>query len=215
LGDYETYKVDGIINSPEGIKSLEFYRELYKYTPPDWGNAFFQENNQAITEGLAAMSMNYFAFFPALVNPAANKYAKSTGFFSMPKGPKIQVAALGGQGASIIKYSKKQDLAFQFLEWFIRDDVQQRWAELGGYTCNANVLKSEAFLKDTPYNQAFYETMFMVKDFWAVPEYAELLEVSQRMWNQYVVGGKGTAKQAMDTIARDWEAIFKKHGRLK
>ena len=55
----------------------------------------------------------------------------------------------------------------------------------------------------------------MVKDFWAVPEYAELLEVCQRNWHQYVVGGKGTAKEAMDTIANDWEKIFKKKGRLK
>ena len=55
----------------------------------------------------------------------------------------------------------------------------------------------------------------MVKDFWAVPEYAELLEVCQRMWSQYVVGGQGTAKEAMDTIAKEWEAIFTKYDRLK
>lgn len=216
LGDYKTYRVQGILNSKVGIESLEYYKELYKFTPPDWGNVFFQKNNQAITEGLVAMSMNYFAFFPALINPAVNKYAKGMGFFSNPSGPYgHRYAALGGQGISIVSYSKKRDLAFKFLEWFIRDDVQKRWAELGGYTCNAKVLQSKSFLTDTPYNQAFYETMFMVKDFWAVPEYAELLEVCQRNWHQYVVEGKGTAKEAMDTIAKDWEAIFKKHGRLK
>ncbi len=215
LGNYKNYKVNGVLNSKGGVEALAFYKELYKYTPPDWGNAFFQADNQAMTEGLVAMSMNYFAFFPALINPAVNKYANVMGFFSMPEGPGGRFAALGGQGASIIKYSKKHDLAFKFLEWFIRDDVQKRWAELGGYTCSAAVLKSEAFLNDTPYNRAFYETMFMVKDFWAVPEYAELLEVSQRTWHEYVVEGKGTAKAAMDTIANDWETIFKKHGRLK
>jgi multiple sugar transport system substrate-binding protein len=215
LGDPKTYQVNGVLNTPGGIEALEFYKELYKYTPPDWGNVFFQGNNQAITEGLAAMSMNYFAFFPALINPSVNKYAKVTGFFANPAGPGGRFASLGGQGASIIKYSKKQDLAYKFLEWFIQDDVQQKWAALGGYTCNANVLKSKAFLEDTPYNQAFYETMFMVKDFWAVPEYAELLEICQRNWHQYVVEGKGTAKEAMDGIANDWEEIFKKKGRLK
>jgi len=215
LGNYQTYKVNGIINSKASIESLAFYKELYKYTPPDWGNVFFQKNNQAITEGLVAMSMNYFAFFPALINPSVNKYAKGMGFFANPKGPGGRFSALGGQGISIIKYSKKQDLALMCLNWFIRDDVQKRWAELGGYTCNAKVLKSESFLNDTPYNRAFYETMFMVKDFWSVPEYAELLEVCQRAWHQYVVGNKGTAKEAMDTIAREWEVIFKKHGRLK
>ena len=23
----------------------------------------------------------------------------------------------------------------KFLEWFIKDETQKRWAELGGYTC--------------------------------------------------------------------------------
>ncbi len=216
LGDSNTYQVQGILNSKAGIDSLEFYKELYQFTPPDWGNVFFQKNNQAMTEGLVAMSMNYFAFFPALINPAVNKYAEVMGFFSNPSGPYgHRYSALGGQGISIITYSKKRDLAFKFLEWFIKDDVQKRWAELGGYTCNATVLKSEGFLNDTPYNRAFYESMFMVKDFWAVPEFAELLEVNQRNWHQYVVEGKGTAKEAMDNITKDWEVIFKKYGRLK
>jgi multiple sugar transport system substrate-binding protein len=87
LGNFATNQVAGIINSKENIEALDFYKRLYGYTPPDWGKAFFQEANQAMTEGLAAMSMNFFAFFPALANPATNKYAKQTGYFAMPKGP--------------------------------------------------------------------------------------------------------------------------------
>lgn len=215
LGDYKTYKVNGILNSPEGIASLEFYRELYKFCPPDWGNAFFPENNMAITEGLAAMSMNYYAFFPALVNPEMNKYASGMGFFAMPKGPKARVAALGGQGASIITYSKKQDAAFAWLDWFVKPENQEKWGELGGYTCDLATLKSEKFLNATPYNRSFMETMQMVKDFWAVPEYAELLEVIQRRSHEFVVEGRVSAKEAMDGIAREWEAIFEKAGYYK
>src|SRR2546428_3927166 len=59
LGDYSTYKVRGIINSKQNIEALKFYKELYKFTPPGWGKVFFLEDNQAITEGLAAMSMNF------------------------------------------------------------------------------------------------------------------------------------------------------------
>ena len=40
--------------------------------------------------------------------------------------------------------------------------------------------ESDAFRKATPYNEAFYQSMFMVKDFWAVPEYAELLTAAAR-----------------------------------
>ncbi len=66
LGNFETYEVDGYVNSPEAVAALENYKKLYSFTPPGWAKTFFVENNQAITENLAAMSMNYFAFFPAL-----------------------------------------------------------------------------------------------------------------------------------------------------
>jgi len=216
LGDYQTYKVDGIVNSKAAIDALKFYKELYRFTPPGWGKVFFMEDNQAITEGLAAMSMNYFAFFPALTNPATNKNAKVTGYFANPEGPTgKRFAALGGQGISVITYSKKQAEAMKFLEWFIKDDVQKKWGELGGYTCNAAVLKSDAFQKATPYNKAFYETMFMVKDFWAVPEYAELLDQANKRLHPFVVGDKGTAEEALNGLAKDWEGTFKKYKRVK
>ncbi len=212
LGDYKTYKVDGILNSRAGVQALEFYKKLYQFCPPDWGNAFFPEDNMAITEGLAAMSMNYYAFFPALTKPEMNKYADGMGFFAMPKGPAARVAALGGQGASIITYSKKQDAAFAWLEWFVKPENQAKWGALGGYTCDLTTLKSDEFLNLEPYNRSFMETMQMVKDFWAVPEYAELLEVCQRRWHEFVVEGAVTAKEAMDGIVEEWEAIFEKAG---
>ena len=126
LGDYATNKVDGILNSDKNIAALEAYRKLYTFTPPSWTQAFFAENNQAFTEGLVAMNMNYFAFMPALANKASNPYADTTGYFANPAGPNgDRHAALGGQGVSIISYSKNQDEAKKFLKWFIRDDVQQ------------------------------------------------------------------------------------------
>jgi multiple sugar transport system substrate-binding protein len=216
LGDYSTYKVDGIINSDKAIAAAENYRKLFEFTPPGWTNAFFVENNQAITENLAAMSMNYFAFFPSLLNEASNPNAKNTGFFANPAGPDgDQFAALGGQGISIVSYSENKEEALKFLAWFIRDDVQKKWAELGGYTCNKSVLESAEFQNATPYNKAFYETMFKVKDFWAVPEYAELLQqLNQRVY-PYIVNGQGTAKETLDALAADWTATFKKYGRLQ
>ena len=214
LGDYANYKVDGIINSESNIKALEYYHDLYQFTPPGWAKSFFVENNQAITENLAAMSMNYFAFFPALVNPASNPNAANTGFFANPKGPDGQAfSALGGQGISIISYSENKEEAMKFLEWFIKDETQKRWAELGGYTASAAVLGSEEFQNATPYNKAFYETMFTVKDFWATPEYAELLiQMNQRIY-PYITSGEGTAKDVLDALAGDWNATFKKYGR--
>lgn len=216
LGDYATYKVDGIINSEKNVQALELYKELYGFTPPGWAKAFFIEDNQAITENLAAMSMNYFAFFPALVNEASNPNAKNTGFFANPAGPTgEQFAALGGQGISIVNYSENKEEAFKFLEWFVKDETQKKWAELGGYTCNKAVLESAEFQNATPYNKAFYDTMFKVKDFWATPEYAELLIAMNQRVYPYITGDQGTAKEVLDNLAADWNATFKKYNRVK
>ena len=45
----------------------------------------------------------------------------------------------------------------------------------------------------------------MVKDFWAVPEYAELLtQINNRVY-PFIVGGEGTAKEALDATRRGLE----------
>ena len=215
LGDYSTYKVDGIVNSKQAIEGLKAYHDLFKFTPPGWNKSFFVEDNQAITENLAAMSMNFFAFFPALANPASNPNAAHTGFFSNPAGPGGQFSALGGQGVSIISYSKHKEAAMKFLEWFIKDDTQQKWAKLGGYTCSTAVLKSDEFQNATPYNKAFYESMSRVKDFWATEEYAELLTSLNNHVYPYVINDKGTADEALNGVKADWEATVKKYKHMQ
>ena len=102
-----------------------------------------------------------------------------------------------------------------FLEWFIKDETQKRWAELGGYTASAAVLESDEFRKATPCNEPFYQTMFKVKDFWAVPEFAELLTAANQRLYPFIVGGDGTAKETLDALAGDWKATFEKYGRTK
>jgi len=206
LGNYETNEVQGILNSPQNVEALEAYRKLYTFTPPNWGQAFFVENNQAFTEGLVAMAMNYFAFLPALANEGTNPHAAHTGYFANPPGPNgNQHAALGGQGISVISYSKNQEEAMKFLDWFIKDEVQQRWADLGGYTCSAAVLSSEAFLNATPYNRAFSDSMKMVKDFWAVPVFADMLFQMNDALHPYITTGEGDPKQILDGLAATWD----------
>ena len=209
LGNYATGEVEGILNSDSNVEALKAYRKLYEFTPPNWSQAFFVENNQAFTEGLVALNMNYFAFFPALANPATNPHADVTGYFANPPGPNgDQHAALGGQGISVISYSQNQEEAFKFLEWFVQEDVQKRWADLGGYTCHAGVLNSDEFLNATPYNQAFADSMKIVKDFWAVPVFADMLFQMNDALHPYITTGEGDPKELLDNLAAQWEATL-------
>jgi multiple sugar transport system substrate-binding protein len=212
--------VMGVVNSPENVEAMQYYRDLYACCQyPGASNAFYAETNDAMISGQVAMAMNYFAFFPSLVNADTNaNYYDKMGFFANPKGPTGgQGAALGGQGLSIVAYisPERQEAAKAFIEWFGQEDVQTKWAELGGYTCNSNVLQTDTFLNATPYNPAFATTMTFVKDFWNIPEYGRLLEVTQREFSKFVVEGTGTAQETMDTIAAEHDAILKETGYIK
>lgn len=217
--DPETNEVLGVVNSPEAVAALEYYGELYNCcSPPGLGNAFFQETNDAMISGQAVMAMNYFAFFPALVSEAINPYAADMGFFSNPVGPGGEsYAALGGQGTSIVSYvsPERQEAAKDFLRWFASPEIQQEWALLGGYTCNTEVLESPEFLEVAIYNGAFAETMTKVKDFWNIPIFGQLLEPTQRHLSAYVVGGEGTAQEALDALAQEQDAILRENGYIE
>jgi multiple sugar transport system substrate-binding protein len=220
LGNYATYQVDGILNSPASIQGIELYKKLFQYTPPAFGDAFYVKSNDAFAAGIVPMACNYFAFFPGLANEATNKYAKVTGYFPCPPqkgadGKVRQFSALGGQGASVVTYSKKKDLAMKWMEWFIKPETQMKWAELGGYTCHIKTLESPAFLNATPYNAAFKTSMEIMKDFWAVPEYARLLESFSKNLGAYIIRGEGSAKAALDKCTAEWTKIFKDAGYLK
>ncbi len=219
LGDPLTYKVNGVLNTKEGIDALKFYKALNSFNNPKWAEYYLDtksSSNQPMIDGNVAIAMGYFAINPELLDKEKNpKYYDKIGFFAMPKGPKGQYASLGGQGISVVSHTKKKEEAFTFLEWFAREDVQKKWAALGGLSCNIAVLHSDAFLNASPLNRPFVESMEMVRDFWAVPEYSTMLVISQKYWYKYVVEGSITAEEAMNSIAKEWEAIFEEKGYYK
>ena len=95
--------------------------------------------------------------------------------------------------------------------------AQQRIVKVDGSSTVYPITEAvaEEFQKATPYNKAFYETMFMVKDFWATEEYAELLDQMNKRLHPFIVGNKGTAEEALNGLANDWETTFKKYKRYK
>jgi multiple sugar transport system substrate-binding protein len=210
----KAYDLEGYTNSPSAIKALEVYRDLYKCcTPPGHSNAYMSEDLDAYKSGQVAMQMNFIAFFPGIAKDPDVGGAK-TGFFANPMGT-TKGATLGGQGISVVKYSDKQDLALEYIKWFAQPEVQKKWWAVGGFSVHNAVTQAPGFTKSTPYAQVFLDSLAMVKDFWQEPTYAQLLQAMQARVHDYVVAGKGTAKEALDKLVVDWTAVFKEDGKIK
>ncbi len=77
-----------------------------------------------------------------------------------------------------------------------------------------SVVRAPDFASSQPYARAFLDSMAIVKDFWAEPSYAALLQDMQKRVHNYVVAGNGTAQEALDGLVKDWSEVFKDDGKI-
>ena len=208
------YELEGFVNSEGAVKGLEFYKSLYDCcTPPGASDWYMSQNIDAYKSGQVAMQMNFAFIWPG-VNADANVGGDKSGYFPMPAGPGGHFAQLGGQGISVVANSAHQEEALAYIKWFAQKDVQAKWWTLGGYSALNSVVNDPSFATSQPYAQTFLDSMAIVKDFWAEPSYASLMQATQKRFHDYVVAGKGTAKEAMDGLVADWTKVFKDEGKM-
>jgi multiple sugar transport system substrate-binding protein len=206
------YDMEGYFNAPNVVEALEFYRKMYEdCAPPGHSDAYMVANLDAYKSGQVAFQMNWYAFWPGVSKEDAD--GRVTGFFANPS-QKVSAATLGGQGISVVNYSDKKDLALQYIKWFAQPDVQQKWWDLGGYSCHKDVLGSPDFVNSAVYAQGFLDSMGIVKDFWQEPTFVELMLPMQEHVHDYVVNGKGSAQEALDKIIEEWVEVFEADGKL-
>ena len=206
------YDLEGYVNSPGAIEGLEFYKALYDCcTPPGSSDWYMSENIDAYKSGQVAMQMNFAFIWPG-VESDPNVGGGKSGYFANPAGPGGHFAQLGGQGISVVAYSDKQEAALEYIKWFAQPEVQKKWWQSGGYSALRAVVEDPGFASSQPYAQTFLDSMAIVKDFWAEPAYASLLLPMQSRIHNYVIAGQGTAKQALDSLVKDWDEVFEDEG---
>jgi multiple sugar transport system substrate-binding protein len=209
------YDMEGFVNSDGAVAGLEFYKGLYDCcTPPGSSNSYMGEGVDAFKSGQVALQMNFAFTWPGF-DTDANVGGDVTGYFANPAGPNgDKFAQLGGQGISVVAASEKQEAALTYIKWFAQPEVQAKWWQLGGFSALRAVVEDPGFVASAPYAQTFLDSMAIVKDFWAEPSYASLLQASQKRFHDYVVAGQGTAKEALDGLVADWTEVFEEEGKL-
>jgi multiple sugar transport system substrate-binding protein len=205
-GDPKTMKVKGALDSADAVKALDFFKTLLRYAPPGGSKLGYGEALEPFVNNSSAMLMNYFAFFPDL----AKKMAGKVGFFAMPSNGTRRYSSLGGQGFSISTKASpaQQELAKKFIAWFHQKPVQEEWVKKpGGFTANAEILKSQAFRTASPYNAAFADSLDIVQDFWNIPVYNELIASTAQSLGE-ALDGKKSSKEALSELAVEHEKIL-------
>jgi multiple sugar transport system substrate-binding protein len=204
--------VVGHLNTPGTVKALEFFRELVQLGPNGAENFGYGEALEPFLNGSTAMLCNYFAFFPSI----DAELGERVGFAVVPGHDGRRVASLGGQGLSISTKiaPERKALAQRFIAWFLQRPVQEKWiAKPAGFTANTDILASAAFRAQTPYNAPFADSIDTMRDFWNVPVFNELLNVTQKHLGR-ALDGEVSPQDALDQLAADKERILKDAGLL-
>jgi multiple sugar transport system substrate-binding protein len=205
--------VQGYLNTPQTAAAVDAFRELIKLGPKGAENLDYGQVLEAFTNGSTAMLVNYFAFFPGI----HKQFGDKVGFATVPGKDGRHIASLGGQGLSISTRipPEQQELAKQFIAWFLQKRIQERWiTKPAGFTANVDILKSAAFKSQTPYNAPFADSIDTMQDFWNVPVFNELLAATQRYIGQ-AIDGEMPTMQALNELAVEKERILREAGLLK
>lgn len=206
LWDPETYTVEGVLNREEGVRAIEFAQQLWETAPDGAGSFGFDEVVGAMCNGTTAMVEIWYGFGGAFTSPDSCAEAENIGFAVVP-GEDEHFISLGGMGISLSAYSENPDEALALIAWLQSDEIQTRWAEGGGFPGRISILESDAFLETAPFNPSFAEAFQLVKDFWNLPEYQEMLGIQQEFLN-LAITGQMDAQEALDEIALEHQEIL-------
>ncbi|MCE9594318.1 MAG: extracellular solute-binding protein [Planctomycetes bacterium] len=208
-----SFRVKGFLDTAGTVAAIEKFKALIKLGPKKSENLDYGEVLEAFNNGSCAMMLNYFAFFPGVLA----KFGDKVGFATVPAQDGKRIASLGGQGLSISTRIPKeqQELAKAFIAWFLKRETQEQWiTKPAGFTANTAILGSAEFRAKTPYNAPFADSIDTMRDFWNVPQFNELLNVTQKYVGQAVDGQMDTL-EALHKLADEKERILREAGLLK
>jgi multiple sugar transport system substrate-binding protein len=135
------------INSKGTLESVKFLQAFWKDACDEGGLAWDDtNNNRAFHAGEISATLNGASIY-IVAKRQKDKIKDDKGeplyqdiehSALMPKGPVGQFALYGGQQHSIMKYSKNQKLAKDFLKWLHQDANYGKWFEVNeGYSVGA------------------------------------------------------------------------------
>jgi multiple sugar transport system substrate-binding protein len=152
------------------------------------------------------MCLNWSPLFGGVADGPDSLVAGNVGYVVSPAGTARQSAVIGCQGTGINAFSEKKEAAWQYLQfWQSQENQAELMADLpSGFISARNDLRDQA---TEPWQVAFLESIPHLKDFWNIPEYAQLLQSLQTELNLAYVGQK-PAQEALDDSALAQQAVL-------
>ncbi len=219
----KTGEIIGFLNTDEHAKALESFVALQKYQPPGPESFGIGTMIDLFNNGQVFSAFQWLAvglFMQGAKNELKGKVlACPHPKFKFPDGSTSVIGAMGGQPWVINAFNDDDHMrvSVDFLKWWYSDETQAKFIAKGGLPWTKAGVEAPGFEESSVYARAFKAMLGEGKsrDFWHLPEYAELLSIQQEAYNAYAAGQVKDAKRVLDYIAVKQQEILLKNGRTK
>ena len=135
-----------VLNSPEAVEALEYYKKLVDYCPPGVMTYGWNETQAASQQGICAQAIQWDDATYAVEDPKQSKVAGKMAFSGVPIN-KVKQTQVAGWAMFIPTSSEKQEAAWLFLQWCMGADAQVAQMLNGGASAVRTTYENEEVKK--------------------------------------------------------------------
>lgn len=147
-----------VINSPEGVAALEYYKDLVdNFCPPGTSTYTWDEQLAGLQTGLCASSLLWADASYAISEDESQSQAVGKMAYSGIPIETRKTTNLHGWGMFIPTSSKNPEAAWRFLQWTQRPDVQAEIMSTGGIS-----LSESPYQNPSVYNLTYAPTHYFI-----------------------------------------------------
>ncbi|MBP1082805.1 ABC transporter substrate-binding protein [Bacillus capparidis] len=203
----EGTSADGFLNSPESLKALQFYQDLYQKEkvaavelPPD---PFATGKLGISIDGSWALA-HFSSNFPDF------KLGEDYGVAPLPKGEK-QVAPNGGWTLGISAKTKQQDEAWKFIKYLTSYEGQKTYVEAtGDIPVRYSVAKEIPELNEYPKNIFLVQSQEFSKNRPVTPAYPTVSKAMKKLFEDVGIGNRDVKASAEEAVMEIDKALQSK-----
>ncbi len=216
----QTGSVVGVLNTEANAKQLDYFRSLQKHQPAGSQNFGIGELIDLFTQEKVFSGFQWLAvgLFMVPDNLKGKVLALPHPRIDFPGGPNEVIGAMGGQPWVINSFNDDDHMraCIDFLKWWYTDDTQRKFLAKGGLPWSKKGVMNPLFEGEPPV--WFKPFVYMLeegrsRDFWHLPEYAELLAIQQELYNGFAAGQFNDAQSVLDSIAVRQQTLLLDKGR--
>ena len=209
----ENYNV--LLNSPEAIKSLQYYVDLMQFAPPGISNFSHEEATSAFMQGLTGLWFDATALAPWIEDASASLVAGKTEYLAPPG----EYAAVGGWNLAVSSQSKNKEAAWEFIVYMLGRGMADEYIANGGVVTRNSILNDPFYKEQYAYYEAISQTLDKAYNLieegidWRprIPEWPQIGEI-MGYHASMALAEKETCEEACQAMTKEIEDLLRNKG---